>query len=72
MDYGFGPYTVQFNAGVTSVPFNISVNNDDISEDDETFNVTVDPFSLPKRVTVGDYGQSIITILDDDGANKII
>ena len=67
VDYNSGPYTVQFDAGVTRVSFNISVNDDDIFEDSETFNISIDSSSLHKRVTVGDNGHSVVTILDNDG-----
>ena len=67
MDYNSGPYTVQFDAGVISASFSISINGDDIYEDSETFNISIDSSSLPKRVTVGDNGHSAVTILDNDG-----
>ena len=67
VDYNSGPYTVQFDAGVISASFSISINGDDIYEDSETFNISIDSSSLPKRVTVGDNDHSAVTILDNDG-----
>ena len=66
MDYGSGPYTVTFPAGETSVPFNVSINNDIICEDNENFILTIDPSSLPTGGTVGNPGQATVTIVDDD------
>ena len=66
MDYGSGPYTVTFPAGMTSVPFNVSINNDDIFEGNEDFTLTIDPSSLPGDVNVGNPSQATVTIVDDD------
>ena len=67
MDYGSGPYTVTFPAGVTSVPFDIPINNDMILESSEDFTLTINPFSVPTGVTVGNPNQATVTIVDDDG-----
>ena len=67
VDYNSGPYNVTFPGGVTSVSFNITINNDgDKSEDNETFNLIIDKSMLPKRVTVGTTSQVIVTIVNDD------
>ena len=65
MDYTSGPYSVTFPAGVTSVPFNISINDDNISEENENFTLTIDS-SLPTGVMVGNPGQATVTIMDND------
>ena len=67
VDYNSGPYTVQFDAGVTRVPFNVVVIDDNILEDNETFNLNINANLLPNRVTIGDHGQTTMTILDNDG-----
>ena len=67
VDYNSGPYTVQFNAGLTTVPFNISIKADNILEDNETFDLSIDASSLPSGVKIGNTGQTIVTIVDDDG-----
>ena len=72
MDYNSGPYTVQFNVGVTRVSFNVSINNDNILEGDETFNLNIDPSSLPISVIVGDPGQTTVTILTNDGNHYVL
>ena len=54
---------------MTSVPFDIPINNDDIFEGNENFMLTIDPNSLPTDVsfTVGSPDQATVTIVDDDG-----
>ncbi|XP_065892786.1 uncharacterized protein [Dysidea avara] len=66
VDYDSGPYTVTFTAGQTSVPFDVPVNNDNTLENTEMFTVTIDPSTLPDRVTVSYPDQSTVTILDSD------
>ena len=68
MDYGSGPYTVTFPAGMTMVSFNIPINDDDILEGSESFMLTIDPNSLPSggTITVGSPDQATVTIVDDD------
>ena len=66
VDYDSGPYNVTFPAGVTSVPFDVPINNDNILEDDEDFTLMIDN-SLPHRVTVSKHkSQATITILNTD------
>ena len=42
----------------------ISDNNQ--PEDDETFYLIINSFSLPHNITITDPGQAIVIILDDD------
>ena len=65
MDYTSGPYSVTFPAGVMSVPFSISINDDNIFEENENFTLTIDS-SLPTGVMVGNPGQATVTIIDND------
>ena len=52
---------------MTSVPFDIPINDDDIYEGNENFRLTIDQNSLPPTsVTVGNPGQAIVTIIDND------
>ena len=67
MDYDSGPYNITFPAGTKSVPFMISINDDDILEDNENFLLTVDLFSLPDRIIARDPFQTTVTIVDKDG-----
>ena len=66
MDYISGPYIVTFSAGMTRVPFNIPINNDEIYEINENFTLTIDPSTLPTDVSVGSPGEATVTIVDDD------
>ena len=66
MDYVSGPYTVTFYAGTTRVPFDISINNDNIYEGNEDFTLNIDPPSPPNGGTVGNPGQATVTIVDND------
>ena len=65
MDYTSGPYSVTFPAGMTSVPFSISIHNDSIFEENENFTLIINS-SLPTGVIVGNSGQTIVTIVDND------
>ena len=66
MDYNSGPYTVQFDVGITRVSFTVPVIDDIILEADESFNLNINASLLPIRVTVGDPGQTTVTILPND------
>ena len=74
MDYVSGPYTVTFPAGMTSVSFNIPINNDMIFEGDKNFMLTIDPNSPPNdvSVTVGTLDQATVTIVDNDSKQSVI
>ena len=65
-DYGPGIYSVVIPAGMTMVPFDISIVDDDILEGDENFDIVIVPGTLPDGVTRGDPGIATVTIVDDD------
>ena len=65
MDYTSGPYSVILPARVISVPFNISLNDDNILEDSEIFMLTINP-SLPYDVVSGNPDQATVIIMDND------
>ena len=65
MDYIIGPYSVTFPAGVTSVPFNVSINDDNTFEENENFTLTINS-SLLTGVMAGNPGQATVTIVDND------
>lgn len=56
-----------FNAGITTASFDVPIINDNVSESDESFNLTIDQLSLPDRVGVSDPNQIAVIIEDDDG-----
>ena len=65
MDYTSGPFSVIFPAGVISVSFNISINDDNIFEEDGNFTLNVSS-SLPTGIMAGNPGQATVTIVDND------
>ena len=66
-DYESGPYNVTFFAGTTTTSFNVSINNDYVLENDETFHLTIRPPSAPDGVIVDSLVQTTVTIEDFDG-----
>ena len=66
-DYSSGPYYIVFTAGMTEAEFNISVNDDNILEETETFKIIINSSSLPNNVTIGGLDEAAVTILDNDG-----
>ena len=72
MDYYSGPYNITFPAGTTSVPFNVSITDDNILEDNENLLLTVDLSSLPDNITVSDPYQATVTIVDKDGKLTVV
>ena len=66
-DYNSGPYAVQFDVGVTRALFIVVINNDNVLENDETFNLNINTSSLPSGVTVGAPARTTVTIPANDG-----
>lgn len=67
MDFYFGSQIIDFDAGMTMVQFNISINDDNIFEGNETFDLSINSSTLPNKVIVGNPGQTTVTIVDNDG-----
>ena len=63
-DYGSGSYQVTFTAGETISSFNVPITDDNVVEDDETIDLTIQSTSLPNRVSVTNPSQANITIMD--------
>lgn len=70
VDYVSGPFNVTITAGRTLAVFNVPIYNDNIVEHNESFNLSINPFSLPNIVTAVDSVQIIVTIIDDDSKFK--
>ena len=64
IDYNSGPYTVIIPANVDKVSFGILITDDNKKEENETFHLVIDSFSLPDGVVAGTPSQAIITIVD--------
>ena len=67
MDFYFGSHIIYFDIRMTIVQFNVSINDDDIFEDDETFNLSINLSTLPNKVIIGSPSQTTVIIVDDDG-----
>lgn len=63
-DYISGPYSVTFPTGSTRVQFNISLNNDGLTERRELFNLTISDIPHP-NITLGDIHQAVVSIVDN-------
>ena len=71
IDYSYGsgsPLYMKFifSTGMMITSFSVKIINDATFEQNETFKFTIDPISLPYDMTVGEYAESMITIVDDD------
>ena len=51
---------------------NITLFNDNIVEETETFNLVINASSLPERVFAGDPNNTVVNILDSDGKENNI
>ena len=51
---------------MTSVPFKVSLNDDNILEENENFMLTINQSSLPNGVTTGNPSITTVTIVDND------
>ena len=65
-DYGSGPFSVTFSAGMTSNSFDIPITDDTIFEGNETFTVTIVSSTLSTQVMEGVGCVVTVTIIDDD------
>ena len=66
VDYKSGPYSVTFPAGQINATFNVSIMDDDISEGNEYFNLSIDLSSLPIEVNTSNPAEVLVTIVDDE------
>ena len=46
------------------------IDDDNIAENNESFNLVIDSRTLPAGVTLGDYNTTVVTIINNDGKNK--
>ena len=66
-DYGSGPYTVTFPAGMTTAYFVVSITRDNLIEGNETFTLTLNPLLLPSDVIIGHPAEATVIIVDGAG-----
>ena len=69
-DYNATRITVDVPAGVSTQSFTINIIDNDVVECDEVFSVTIEPVTTC-GVTTGDFVSSNVTIMDDDGKEKM-
>ena len=67
VDYIAGPYPVNFPTGHTNATLNVTIIDDNISEGNENFNLTIESSSLPSKVNINDLAEAIVTIVDNEG-----
>ena len=65
-DFEIETPVVTFYKGTNAALLNISIIDDNLLEQNETFNLTIDGFSLPSNVRVGKSVNTTVTILNDD------
>ena len=72
IDYMSGPYIITITAGLTSVLFNVTINDDNIHEGIEEFNLIIATTQdLPDRIYFGENLTATITIEDNDGMSVL-
>ena len=59
------PCTITFPNGSTTVSLNVPITDDDIYEDDEYFDLTINNITLPNGVTL-DIAEIRVTIEDNE------
>ena len=69
VDYDSGPYDITIPVGMTSASFNITINNDNVLEDDEIFYLIIRN-SHPNNVTRGEIDRVVVTIVNHGGSSK--
>ena len=65
-DYDAGPYTITIPAGENDITFSVSITDDNILEQSETFNLIIDESSLPSGVTSSYSNITTVIIMDYD------
>ena len=66
IDYNSGPYYPMFRKGNRRTSFAVGIINDNMAENDETFNLIINSTSLPFGIVRDDPYTATVTILDDE------
>ena len=67
VDYDLGEQRiVKIPKGEIIIPLNISIKPDDIVEENESFNLSIDVSSLPDDIRLGSPNITTVTIVDND------
>jgi len=67
IDYDSRLISLEIPAGTTSLNFSVEIVDDNVLEDFETFNLTINSFSLPANVSVTTPNRTVVLIIDNDG-----
>ena len=67
VDYFYQNYFFTFKDKESNKVLSIQVDDDNIVEPDEKYNLTIRAESLPNRVVIGENSTTTITIENDDG-----
>ena len=59
VDYHSGPYNITFPAGITTIPFNVSIYNDTVLEGNEQFTLNI-------NIITNSSSRATVIITDDD------
>ena len=51
---------------MTSAPFDVSINNDNILESNETFDLIIEPRLVPDKIIIGNPNHSTVLIVDNN------
>ena len=54
-------------AGQTNVKFDVTIMDNDVVENDENINLAINSDMLPNKITLGNPGSTVVTIVDNDG-----
>lgn len=70
IDYGENggqtQHLVTFPAGTNCTSFTIPINDDNLSEENETFSITIMSMSLPFGIVLGDDKETEVVIIDNN------
>jgi len=72
VDYNTGPYNVTLLAGNTTGILNIILNDDNLLERIEEFNLTIDISSLSGDIFPGNHIEALVVIMDNDGNQYLV
>jgi len=72
VDYKSGPYNVTVLARNTTGFLSIMLNDDELLESTEEFNLTIDLSSFPVGIFPGNHIEALVVIVDNDGNNNVI
>ena len=74
VDYDSGPHTMIIPAGNRTAVFDVSITDDNMLETNETFELSIETTSLPRKVFVSPTdkfpSRTTVYILDDDLQGK--